>query len=148
MKKIFFTATVLLFFITSGFAYQQTDVPDKVLKIFHEAFPEVKAISWYHFDDYYEVFFKPDETGSCRIDYSADGHVLSTTRYYSGENLSPVIRAKVNEKYPGKDIFGVTEVSNDDRVTYHIILQDSKYWYNIEADETGYCKLEKKLEKS
>ena len=148
MKKIFFAGIVILFSATSAFATRLPDVTAKVLKVFHEAFPEVKQTTWYNFDEYYEVFFKSDENCSCRIDYSPEGIVLSTTRYYPGENLSPVIRAKINEKYPGKDIFGVTEVSNNDKLTYHLVLQDSKYWYNIEADATGSCRLEKKLMKS
>jgi len=148
MKKFLFAGMVILFSVTSAFAKRGPDVTTKVLKVFHDAFPEVKQTTWYNFDNYYEVFFKTDETSSCRIDYSPDGTVLSTTRYYSGENLSPVIRAKINEKYPGKDIFGVTEVSDSDKVAYHIVLQDSKYWYNIEADATGSSRLEKKLVKS
>lgn len=147
MKKILFAGLVILFSATSAFATRLPGVTTKVLKVFREAFPEVKETSWYNFDDYYEVYFKIDETSSCRIDYSPEGTVLSTTRYYTGEKLSPVIRAKINEKYLGKDIFGVTEISNNDKLTYHIVLQDSKYWYNIEADATGSCRLEKKLMK-
>jgi hypothetical protein len=148
MKKILFACMVILFSATSAFANRIPDVTEKVLKVFHEAFPEVKQPTWYSFEDYYEVFFKTGENSSCRIDYSPDGTVLSTTRYYTGENLSPVIRAKINEKYPGKNIFGVTEVSNNDKVTYHIVLEDSKYWYNVEADATGSSRIEKKLTKS
>ena len=55
-----------------------------------------------------------------------DGIVLSTTRYYTEQNLSPAIRAKVNEKYPGKKIFGITEVSNSENLTYNIVLEDEK----------------------
>ena len=73
---------------------------------------------------------------------------LSTTRYYTEQNLSPAIRAKVNEKYPGKKIFGITEVSNSENLTYNIVLEDEKYWYNIESDATGIIKLNKKLEKT
>ena len=73
--------------------------------------------------------------------------VLSTTSYYTEQNLSPVIRAKVSGKYPGKKIFGVTEVSNNENVTYHIVLEDDKYWYNIKSDATGLIKLEKKLKR-
>lgn len=145
MKKILFAGLVILFSATSAFATRLPGVTTKVLKVFRQAFPEVTQTTWYNFDDYYEVFFKTDETSSCRIDYSPEGNVLSTTRYCTGENLSPVIRAKINEKYPGKDIFGITEVSNNDKVTYHIVLKDINYWYNIEADATGSSRLEKKL---
>ena len=148
MKKILIAGMVILFSATAAFANREPDVTAKVLKVFREAFPEVKQTTWYDFDDYYEVFFKTDKNSSCRIDYSPDGIILSTTRYYTGEELSPVIKAKIGEKYPGKNIFGVTEVSNNDKLTYHIVLEDSTYWYNIETNATGSSRLEKKLVKS
>lgn len=148
MKKIILVTLVAFASSTSIFANPAPIVTEKVLKIFHEAFPEVKQPTWYTFDDYYEVYFTSPDNSSCRIDYSHDGTVLNTTRYYTEENLSPVVRAKVNEKYPGKQIFGVTEVSNSENVSYHIILEDSKYWYNIESNSTGNIRLEKKLLKA
>jgi hypothetical protein len=133
---------------TSIFAAPMPSVNDKVLKVFHEAFPEVKAPTWYDFEDYYEVFFTNPDNSSCRIDYNPSGDILRTTRYYFEKDLSPVIRAKVCEKYPGKKIFGITEVSNNEKVIYHITLEDDQYWYNLESDATGSIKLEKTLLKS
>ena len=148
MKKIIFACLVTIASSTSIFAAPASLVTEKVLKVFHEAFPEVKQSSWYTFDNYYEVYFTNPDNSSCRIDYSPDGILLSTTRYYTEQNLSPAIRAKVNEKYPGKKIFGVTEVSNSEKVTYNIVLEDDKNWYNIESDATGFIRLNKKLEKT
>ena len=148
MKKIIFGCLAAILSATSVFAVPASIVTEKVLKVFHEAFPEVKQPVWYNFDNYYEVYFTNADNSTCRIDYSPDGIVLSTTRYYKSQNLSPAIRAKVNEKYPGKTIFGITEVSNSDMVTYHIVLEDEKYWLNIQSDATGNLTLEKKLTKT
>ncbi len=148
MKKIIFVCLVAFISATSAFATPTSIVTEKVLKVFHDAFPEVKQPTWYTFDNYYEVYFTNPDNTSCRIDYSPEGVVLSTTRYYSQQDLSPAIRAKVSAKYPGKKIFGITEVSNSERVTYHIVLEDDKYWLNIQSDATGNLTLEKKLEKS
>lgn len=148
MKKIIFVCLVAIVSVTTVFAIPKSWVNEKVLKVFHEAFPEVKQPAWYTFDNYYEVYFANPDNTSCRIDYSPDGIVLSTTRYYTEQNLSPVIRAKVCEKYPGKKIFGITEVSNSENVTYHIILEDDKYWYNVSSNSTGIIKLDKKLDKA
>lgn len=145
MKKIILASVITLFSATTIFAKPSHLVNEKVLKVFHEAFPEVTQPTWYNFDNYFEVFFTNADNTSCRIDYDPDGNVLSTTRYYTAQGLSPAIRAKVFEKYPGKNIFGVTEVSNNEKVVYHIVLQDEKYWYNIESDATGSIRLEKKL---
>lgn len=123
-------------------------VTEKVLKVFHDAFPEVKQPTWYDFDTYYEVYFTNPDNSSCRIDYNPEGVVLSTTRYYTSPNLSPAIRAKVNEKYPGKKIFGITEVSNNENLVYHIVLEDDKNWLTVQSDATGNITLEKKLVKT
>jgi hypothetical protein len=148
MKKILFACVIAIVSSMTVFATPKSIVTEKVLKVFHEAFPEVKQTSWYTFDTYYEVFFTNPDNSSCRIDYSPDGIVLSTTRYYTEQKLPPAIRAKVNEKYPGKKLFGITEVSNSQNVTYNIVLEDEKNWYNIESDATGIIKLDKKLEKT
>lgn len=148
MKKFIFAC--LLAVVTSApvFASPASIVTEKVLKIFRDAFPEVTQPTWYNYDNYYEVYFTNPDNTSCRIDYSPEGIVLSTTRYYTSPNLSPVIRAKVNEKYPGKKIFGITEVSNSDMMVYHIVLEDDKNWLNIQSDAMGNIILDKKLEKS
>jgi hypothetical protein len=151
MKKIIFACLTAFISTTAVFAAPVSPasvVTEKVLKVFHDAFPEVKQPSWYNFDNYYEVYFTNADNTSCRIDYSPDGIVLSTTRYYTSQNLAPAIRAKVNEKYPGKKIFGITEVSNNEMVTYHIVLEDEKYWLTVQSDATGNISLEKKLVKS
>ena len=148
MKKIIALCLTIVITSAAVIAAPNAAVTEKVLKVFHAAFPEVKKYTWYTFDNYYEVYFNDSENSSCRIDYTPDGDVISTTRYYTGENLSPAIRAKVNEKYPGKKIYGVTEVSSSEKVTYNIVLEDEKNWYNIESDATGNIKLDQKLEKA
>jgi len=148
MKKIISLCLIVIISASSVFAASNNLVTEKVLKVFHEAFPEVKQPMWYAFETYYEVYFDNADNSSCRIDYSPDGIVLSTTRYYTEKDLPPVIRAKVNEKYPRKRIFGITEVSNSENLTYHIVLEDDNNWYNIESDATGMLKLDKKLDKS
>ena len=148
MKTIIFVCLAALISTTSVFAAPTSPVTEKVLKVFHDAFPEVTQPTWYDFDNYYEVYFKNADNTSCRIDYNPDGVVLKTIRYYGSQNLPPVIRAKVSEKYPGKQIFGITEVSNSEMLEYHIVLEDDKYWLTVQSDATGNISLEKKLVKS
>jgi hypothetical protein len=148
MKKLILVCLVMLLSTAGIFANPANVVSEKVLKIFHESFPEVTQPVWHDFDDYYEVYFSSADNTSCRIDYAPDGTVLSTTRYYSARDLSPAIRAKVFEKYPGKNIYGITEVSDMERITYHIVLEDNKNWYNIESTAMGNLTLEKKFSKA
>ena len=120
----------------------------KVLKVFTTSFPEVQETTWYNYDNYYAVYFKNSDESKCRIEYDPEGNVLSTTRYYTGESLSPFIRAKLNQKYPGKQIFGVTEISSGEEFAYHIVLEDAKNWYNIKLNSVGAISNVKKMKKA
>ena len=145
MKKIL---VICLAAILTTAAASADPVNEKVLQVFAASFPEVQQTTWYNYGTYYAVYFKNTDGSKCRIEYDPDGNIMSTTRYYSGEALSPFIRAKVSEKFPGKQLFGVTEVSSADEMVYHIVLEDEKNWYNIKSDATGSISLEKKMVKS
>jgi len=88
MKKIIFVCLVALPSATSIIASPTLLITEKVLKVFHDAFPEVTHPSWYNFKNYYEVFFTNADNSSCRINYTPDGIVLSTTRYYTAQDIS------------------------------------------------------------
>jgi len=147
MKKMMALCLAALMLGATVSANPSTLVNEKVLKVFHAAFPDAKQTTWYTYDNYYEVYFKDTPGSSCRIDYTPDGDVISTTRYYTGEELSPSLRAHVSRKFPGKSIYGVTEVSDQEKVTYHLVLEDSTNWYNVDADATGNLRLVQKLDK-
>ncbi len=148
MKKIIVVCLFAFVTATSVSAASVNRVNEKVLKVFSTSFPEVLETTWYNYDNYYAVFFKNPDGSKCRIEYDFDGNILSTTRYYSQDALSPFIRAKVNQKYPGKNIFGVTEIASGEELTYYIVLEDEKTWYNVKSDATGFISLEKKMKKA
>ena len=145
MKKFLAICLVAILTTASVFA---VPVNEKVLKVFATSFPEVQKTTWYNYENYYAVYFQNSDDSKCRIEYDLVGNILSTTRYYSAEALPPFIRGKVNEKFPGKKIFGITEVSSGDELAYHIVLEDGKTWYNIKSDAVGFISLEKKIAKA
>ncbi|MEO7961744.1 MAG: hypothetical protein ABIR19_09360 [Ginsengibacter sp.] len=145
MKKIIGVCLIAMVMATTVSAIP---VNEKVLKVFATSFPEVKGTTWYNYDTYYAVYFTNPDDSKCRIEYDFHGNILATTRYYSSELLAPFIRARVSEKYPGKNIFGVTEVNNTNGLTYHIVLEDENKWYNVLSDAAGSISLEKKLNKA
>ena len=54
--------------------------------------------------------------------YDLKGNIISVRRDYYEKDLSLFIVAKVKEKYPGKKIFGITEVTSDEEYfLYHNI---------------------------
>ncbi len=145
MKKFLAICLVAILATASVFA---VPVNEKVLKVFATSFPEVQKTTWYNYENYYAVYFQNSDDSKCRIEYDLVGNILSTTRYYSAEALPPFIRGKVNEKFPGKKIFGITEVSSGDELAYHIVLEDGKTCYNIKSDAVGFISLEKKIAKA
>ena len=144
MKKI--SCALLLLMLACGFTYAKAPVNDKVLKAFAQIFPKVEHPTWYEYDNYYEVYFDNGDV-KCRVKYDLDGNILSTRRDYLEAGLCPFLRAKVNEKYPGKKIFGITEVNSGDEMTYLIVLEDDKHWYHIKSDSMGMMSVDQKLNK-
>ncbi len=63
-----------------------------------------------------------------------EGNLLETVRYYGETNLPPNIIARLKKKYAGSDVFGVTEVTSETEVTFHITMKDEKNWYTIKSD--------------
>ena len=152
MKKIIILC-VATFCATGIFATPSTPItPDasaKILKIFHTSFPEVNNQSIYNLGDMYMVYFNNEETNSsCRIYYGPGGKVLETVRYYTGEQLSPFIRAKIDSKFKGKNIFMVTDVTNDHEHYYQVILQDAKTMIVIHANDNGTMYRERKYKRA
>jgi acyl-CoA synthetase (AMP-forming)/AMP-acid ligase II len=145
MKKlIIFTC---LFAALSATASNPPEVSEKVLKAFSETFMKATEVVWHEVQNLYEASFKQSEVISRAI-YDQDGNLLRTTRYYSQENLPINILTKLQKRFAGKSVYGVTELSTDDEVSYHITMQDEKNWYIIKADNWGSLELEKKYKKA
>ena len=145
MKKlIIFTC---LFAALSATASNPPEVSEKVLKAFNETFMKATEVVWYEVQNLYEASFKQSEVISRAI-YDQDGNLLRTTRYYSQENLPINILTKLQKRFAGKSVYGITELSTDDEVSYHITMQDEKNWYIIKADNWGSLELQQKYKKA
>jgi len=145
MKKlIIFTC---LFAALSVTASNTPEVSEKVLKAFNETFMKATDIVWHEVKHLYEASFKQSEIITRAI-YDKEGNLLRTTRYYSQENLPINILTKLQKRYAGKSVYGVTELSTEDQVSYHITMQDEKNWYIIKADNWGGLELEQKYRKA
>jgi hypothetical protein len=144
MKKIFFAFALLV--STASFA-SNTLVDDQVSKQFKETFPAAVDVKWYDYESFYEVVFKNNDM-LCRVKYDLKGNIISTRRDYHEKDLSLFIVAKVKEKYAGKKIFGVTEITSSDGISYNIVLEDDKNWININSDESGNISQVQKLKKA
>ena len=144
MKKIILCAALLI----SMASYASTPVVDEsVEKIFKESFPTVSDAKWHTNENYYTVVFTKSEV-IFRINYDFKGKMISYRKDYYGKELCPFICSKIKQKFPGKDIYGVTEIKSDNGLNYEITLQDDKHWYKIKSDATGSLSLENKMRKA
>ena len=135
MKKIIVAA--MLF---AGLFARATGAPsainEKVLKAFKETFTAAQDVSWHEYDDYVQANFRQNEI-QIRAVYNDEGELVRTTRYYGEANLLPTVTASLKKKYNGKEIFGVTEVSSSQEVTFVINLKDENNWYVVKSDVYG-----------
>lgn len=145
MKKL--VIIVCLFSAFSAFAADPYDVNEKVLKAFKETFIKATDVVWNEIQNTYQASFKQSDILT-RASYDTEGNLLTTTRYYLEENLPAHILSKLKKRYEGKTVFGITESSTADEVTYYITLEDEKNWYVIKSDNSGSFELSKKFKKA
>ena len=67
----------------------------------------------------------------------AEGNIQFTIRNYSEDMLPPFIANKIHKKFPGKKVWGVTEVSSEDGTQYKVFMFDEKKWYHVSANSSG-----------
>ncbi len=148
MKKLIFLLLAAISFSTATLASASPDASERILKLFRSEFPKIEKPVFYDYGDSYMVYFKENDSSSGRVYYNLDGEMIKTIKYYSADGLDPFIKAKVNRKYKGKKIFGVTEITTNTDHSYRIVLEDDKKWYTVDADDTGSMSLEQKLKKA
>ncbi|WP_276504804.1 hypothetical protein [Terrimonas pollutisoli] len=142
---------LVLAFLLTGFVAIAAPVPskvnDKILKAFNETFASAQDVRWHEYDDYAQANFKVNLI-QIRAQYSEDGKLIRTIRYYSENELLPNIVAKLKKKYAGKEITGVTESSSDDEVSFTINLKDEKHWYIVKTDVYGNLQESEKFKRA
>jgi hypothetical protein len=147
MKKFIFILSSLLL----SFSLFARDPDEDLIKVFSSSFPKAEQVHWYEMSKAWVVNFVADGIRS-RVVYLKDGKATEFTRYYFEQNLPFVIRSKVKEAYPGKNIFGVIEVSiltetGASQLEYFIKLDDAKSWLTVKSDNDGNLAVEEKYKK-
>lgn len=144
MKKIL----IAIVFISSLCSFtDETTVDVKVLDAFNKTFINVQDVSWSSSPQSYEVNFKLNDILT-RVTYDKQGVATQTIRYYGESGLPMVVLTKVKNRFEGKKIFGVTEVTSGDETAYHIILEDANTWLSIKANPSGEIETGKKMRKA
>lgn len=145
MKHLFFAAC--LFISASAFANRPPDVTEKVLKAFNETFGSATDVSWYEMPNSYEAKFVQDDIQT-RVTFDTNGNIIKSIRYYGQEKLPPMIVSKLKKRYEDKKIFGVTEVSSENDISYYVMLEGAKDWVRVKSDGYGNLQVVEKLKKA
>ena len=142
MKKFLVLAGAVLLSAVA-FAFNSTgDVNEKVLQSFKSGFPHAESVTWEELPGGYVVNFTDDRVRT-KIIYQKTGEIVSSTRYYNESMLPSYLRLLIKKEYPGKEIFGVTEISavideeNHVDTLYYIKLSDAKHWITICVESDG-----------
>ena len=131
MKKLMYLGIMLN--SLSATAATPPEISEKVLKAFKETFSDAVDVTWKELDNSCQANFKLSEI-QVRAIYDNEGNLLETVRYYGEKNLPPNVLAKLKKRYSGKEVFGVTEISSDNEMSFHITLKDEKNWYVVKSD--------------
>ncbi|MEO8721611.1 MAG: hypothetical protein ABI297_00560 [Ginsengibacter sp.] len=152
MKKMIFVCLLAVLTVCT-YASPPVPVDNKALLSFQRDFPNREPQSVYNTGESVMVSFKEDELSSCKVFYDLNGVLLNVIKYYGANKLSPFIRSSLDEKFPGKEITGITEFISDEAHFYEINLgnnklRNNKIWYQIRCDENGLVLSQKRWHKT
>ncbi|MCH5718237.1 hypothetical protein [Niabella hibiscisoli] len=137
MKNLILSAATLLTITFSAAASPvEPTVTEKAQATFVSIFKSAVNVTWRETANSTEAFFTTNDVKT-RATFDTKGNLIQTIRYYKEDKLSPVVLAGVTAAFPGKEIHGVTEVSNKNGVNYRIVLKDNKHYTHINANSTG-----------
>ncbi len=135
MKKIILSLAILVS-IVAGAAVPPFEVNEKVLKAFKETFTLAQNVTWHEYENFYQANLNLDEI-QVRAQYDQEGALLKTIRYYGEKHLFPNIASRLKKKFANREVFGVTETTSENEVSFLITLKDEKNWYVLKSDIYG-----------
>jgi hypothetical protein len=145
MKKILLFVCLLV----AGFGTMAVagNIDEKLVHTFREIYPDAVQVNWLEYPETYAVNFEQGKVKETII-FKKDGTFIKSTRYYMKEYLPYHLVAAIQEKYPEKKIFSVTEISSPYNIDYFIKLEDAKTWMTVKLDAEGNIKVLEKFRKA
>ncbi len=136
MKKITIAALALLLLLRVTAATNGPEVKKDLQQSFQKDFPNAENIHWGENNEGYSVTFTVKSILT-RITYDKKGRFTGSLRNYSEQILPFYLTNKLKKKCPGQEIYGVTEVTSPNDVTYFVKLQSDKYWTTVRLEADG-----------
>jgi Putative beta-lactamase-inhibitor-like, PepSY-like len=145
MKKVLLFACTLI--IAGSLFANKTDVTEKVLKTFKQTFTQAEDVVWSDNENIYMVKFTQQGIRTS-VKFDEEGNFISSLRYYLSDQLPVDIQCKLKKKFPGQEIFGVTENIVGDDVNYYVKLEDEKTWTTVKIDNYRNMQITEKYKKA
>ena len=146
MKKLILSIAVMIS-LSALAAVRPSEVSEKVLKAFSETFTKATDVVWHEYDNYFQANFSQDDI-QIRAQYDEEGGLIRTIRYYSEKQLLPNIVSRLKKKYGNKEIFGVTETTTSNEVSFVVTIKDDSHWYVVNSDIYGNLEQTKKFKRA
>lgn len=144
MKKLFAFLFALSFVLSA--AATELTVNERVLQTFRQTFSLATNIQWEEHEEFYSVSFINMGVRS-KVRYDLDGNMLSAIRYYDPSMLPLNIISTLKRSYPGRTLFGVTEITVGTNTSYYVKMYDSRFWFTLQFDSSGNSRLHEKYRK-
>ena len=138
---------LILFLIIGTVNANATPVPQKVLLAFSQLFPKASNIKWTESAVVFSVRFKTEKY-IADFQFDREGRIIKSVRYYDESQLSPFLVARLNNMFPNFQIKNVTEITNEESVSYSITLSDNNSFYIVQSNGSFYITVENKLKSS
>lgn len=145
MKTLILSAALL--FSVAVNASNANPTNEKVTKTFNQIFSNAQNVNWSNTGKYFQAAFTA-ATIKTRAIFDAKGNLVQTIRYYGETELPSNVLYNVKKAFPGNEVFGVTEVSNQNGIQYNIVLRNDDQYTNITTDDSGEVIINNEFERA
>jgi len=109
--------------------------------------PLAEKADWFESGNHYFVHFKEIAIIS-EIEYDHDGNFIASERYYKDAGKLPIHLAwEIHNRYPGKSVFGITELNTETDTLYFVKLEDGKEWITVKGSSDGILNVSERFNK-
>ncbi len=103
---------------------------------FSETFPNAKNVKWADDNAGYYVSFTQNGNFKKAL-YNKEGDFVCSWKYSDGSDLPVNIVIKLNRKFEGASIIGVTEYTSDNNTMYNVKLTKGQKLYSLDISNDG-----------
>jgi len=108
----------------------------KLVEQFKATFPNAQNVKWVEDKQGYFVSFHQSGDFS-KVLYNTAGDFVCSWKYSTGEGLPTSIVLRLNKKYSGSKIIGVTELTTEDDTLYEVKASKGSKLYSITFSSGG-----------